>query len=112
MNYILTDTKKAFSDSRYIKVNGRPFFLIYRPLDFNNIKEFMQQWNTLLQKEGIADSFYFVAHARNESECDSLVSLGFDAINIFPLQRTPKTAKSSSKNYTINSINGLQVSHD
>ena len=44
--------KKAFSDSRYIKVNGRPFFLIYRPLDFYNIKEFMQQWNTLLQKEG------------------------------------------------------------
>lgn len=85
--------KEAFSDARYIKINGRPFFLIYRPLDFKNIKDFMKQWNLLLQKEGIADSFYFVAHARNESEYDSLVSLGFDAINIFPLQRTPKDTK-------------------
>lgn len=85
--------KDAFSDSRYIRINGRPFFLIYRPLEFKNIKEFMKQWNTLIQKEGIADSFYFVAHARYEYEYESLIELGFDAVNIFPLHRIPKNTK-------------------
>ena len=85
--------KHAFSDYRYIRVDNKPFFLIYRPFEFENIKDFMKQWNLLIQKEGIADSFYFVAHARNESEYDSLIALGFDAVNIFPLQRTANDMK-------------------
>ncbi|MGO5523158.1 glycosyltransferase WbsX family protein [Phocaeicola plebeius] len=85
--------KDAFSDSRYIRINNRPFFLIYRPLEFKDIKEFMKQWNTLIQKEGIADSFYFVAHARYEYEYESLIELGFDAVNIFPLHRIPRNTK-------------------
>lgn len=83
--------KRAFADNRYIKVDDRPFFLIYRPLEFANIKNFMEQWNSLIKKEGIANSFYFVAHARNESEYESIMALGFDAVNIFPLQRTARS---------------------
>lgn len=82
--------KKAFADKRYIKIDKRPFFLIYRPFDFPNVTSFMHMWNDLIKESGIADSFYFVAHAKNESEYISLLEMGFDAVNIFPLERKKK----------------------
>lgn len=77
----------AFKDERYITIENKPFFLIYRPLDMDDVQKFMQLWNNLLRKEGVAESFYFVAHARNEEECDKLRLMGFDAINIGPTTR-------------------------
>ncbi len=80
----------AFKDRRYIKIDGKPFFLIYRPLDFVDLHEFMVLWNKLIKDNGVADSFYFVAHAKNEEEFGQLLSMGFDAVNIFPLERNGK----------------------
>ena len=77
----------AFRDKRYIRVDGKPFFLIYRPLDFDNLHDFMKLWNKLIKEEKIAEKFYFVAHARNEAECDILRHMNFDAINIGPTTR-------------------------
>ena len=79
--------KVAFQDQRYIRIDGKPFFLIYRPLDMPDVKTFMQTWNKLISKSGIAEGFYFVAHARNEEECDILRNMGFDAVNIGPTTR-------------------------
>lgn len=83
----------AFTDARYVKVDGRPFFLVYRPLEFPGMSDFLTLWNDLLrQKTGY--SFYFVAHARNESEVKLIMKMGFDAVNIFPLSRAPQTSRS------------------
>lgn len=78
---------KAFKDKRYIRIDDKPFFLIYRPLEFEDLSLFMERWNILAKKESLSDGFYFVAHARNEKECDQLRKMKFDAINIGPTTR-------------------------
>lgn len=71
---------KAFKDRRYIKVEGRPLFLIYKPLSFNKVSGFMQFWNNLARENGL-DGFYFVACTiKIEEEYKKLKDLGFDGV--------------------------------
>jgi hypothetical protein len=77
----------AFQDKRYIRIDDRPLFLIYKPLNFKDIKLFIIQWNNLAKNNGINGGFYFVANAQSFKEYDNLIQIGFDAINIYPLKR-------------------------
>lgn len=78
-----------FKDKRYITFDGRPVFLIYRPLYFDGVHQFMKQWNDLIKQSGVADSFYFVALQFNPTEIDKLKDLGFDCITPQQNLRTP-----------------------
>ena len=40
-----------FKDERYFKVNGKLFFIIYNPLESNEIKKFIQLWRKLALRE-------------------------------------------------------------
>lgn len=77
----------AFQDKRYIRINDKPFFLIYKPLQFPGISDFIKQWNILAKKNNIAEKFYFVANAYGYEEYQSLLDLGFDAVTINPVSR-------------------------
>ncbi|SBV95753.1 glycoside hydrolase family 99-like domain-containing protein [uncultured Dysgonomonas sp.] len=77
----------AFQDKRYIRVDGNPFFLIYKPLQFPGVSDFIKQWNALLKKNNVGEKFYFVANAYNEDEYLALKQLGFDAVTINPSSR-------------------------
>lgn len=71
--------KEAFYDKRYIRVDDRLYFIIYRPLDCPNVSNMMNIWRELSNKEGLGD-FYFVAKDFDCRDKDKLFSLGFDAI--------------------------------
>lgn len=49
----------AFKDHRYLKVDGKLLFVVFRPLDIPNTKEFIELWNNLAEKEGLV-GFHFV----------------------------------------------------
>ncbi len=51
----------AFQDRRYIRVNGKPLFLVYQPRKLPNPREFIDQWQALAQKNGLP-GIHFVAH--------------------------------------------------
>lgn len=85
--------KKAFADSRYIRVEGRPLFLVYQPQFIPDISSFLSLWNSLLREEGIADGFYFVANIQNENNADSTLEMGFDAVTIQPISRIKRSVK-------------------
>lgn len=71
-----------FKDKRYLTYDGKPMFLIYHPLNFPEVKAFMQQWDKLIKDAGVADGFYWMACAmNNDDEYNQLVALGFDAVN-------------------------------
>lgn len=71
-----------FKDKRYLTFDGRPMFLIYKPLNFPNVKEFMNQWDELLKQSGVAEKFYWMTLCVGEkSEFEYLKQLGFDCIN-------------------------------
>jgi len=43
---------KFFKDKRYIKVNNKPLFLIYKPSQINELDSMIEYWNHLAKREG------------------------------------------------------------
>lgn len=74
----------AFKDKRYIRINDRLLFAIYKPLDFEYVSQFMNQWNDLAKKEGLG-GFYFIGQTYETTDIDLILSKGFDAVNIIHL---------------------------
>ncbi len=44
---------RAFLDPRYIRVDGKPMFLIYRTLSIGTVQEMLARWTTLAQEAGL-----------------------------------------------------------
>lgn len=77
----------AFRDNRYIKVDGKLLFMIYRPFEFVGMREFIDDWRKLAEENGLP-GFHFVAQLSgtilDDLEFKSLepaLSFGFDAFN-------------------------------
>ena len=71
---------KAFKDPRYIKCEGRLLFVIYKALEFQGLKKFMNQWNELAAENGLP-GFYFVAYTCDcSNEFQELRSLGVEKV--------------------------------
>jgi lipopolysaccharide biosynthesis protein len=51
----------AFKDKRYIKVGGRPLFVVYQPTQLPDQLQFTARWNELARRNGLA-GIHFVAH--------------------------------------------------
>jgi hypothetical protein len=72
----------AFKDRRYFRIKSRPAFVVYKPALIPDVNEFLSVWNQLAIKEGFANGIFFIAHAEKTIEIDTLLSKGFDAVNI------------------------------
>lgn len=44
----------AFSDPRYVRVDGKPVFLVWRPTELPDPSAFIEQWRSMAQKAGLA----------------------------------------------------------
>ncbi|TCN72134.1 glycosyltransferase WbsX family protein [Acetobacteroides hydrogenigenes] len=70
----------AFQDKRYIQVDGKPVFLFYAPLDFPDIKLFMELWQDNAIKNGL-NGVHFVGLSGGWIENNQkILDLGVDAI--------------------------------
>lgn len=58
------DVLSAFKDTRYIKVDGKPLFLIYNPQAIPNANIFIDTWQSLAKKNGLK-GIHFVGIASN-----------------------------------------------
>ncbi len=85
----------ALKDKRYIKVNGKPLFMIYKPHQLPNPKHFIEIWQSLAKENGLA-GIYFVAHhqtiafhngAPEEETFAEMLGYGFDAVNFVRLTK-------------------------
>lgn len=75
-NYCL----KAFKDPRYIKVDGKPFFLVYSALALPNCHHFFDLWNKLARENGFP-GIHFVGLATGwDKYINEQLSQGYDAI--------------------------------
>lgn len=73
---------KAFKDPRYIKIDGKPLFVIYRPLDVKDLDEFIMQWQQLAIENGLP-GIMFVGYTVNaREEYTRLLNLNLDKIII------------------------------
>ena len=69
----------AFKDHRYLRVNGKLFFLIFNPNGFDDMETFIQTWRNLAKEHGLND-FYFVAQDFDSRNKLQILSRGIDAI--------------------------------
>ncbi|MDR2594960.1 MAG: glycoside hydrolase family 99-like domain-containing protein [Fibromonadaceae bacterium] len=50
-----------FKDKRYIKVNEKPLFIVYRATHIPNVRDMISLWNTEAKKNGFKNGLYFLA---------------------------------------------------
>lgn len=71
----------AFKDKRYIKVDDKPLFMIYKPLADPEVKVFIETWRKLSKENGL-EGIFFVGHNNNSWETvDDILETGVDAVN-------------------------------
>ncbi|KAF0221839.1 MAG: lipopolysaccharide biosynthesis protein-like [Geobacteraceae bacterium] len=53
---------RAFSDKRYVKVDGKPLFIIYRPHELPEPKRVTDFWRNMTAKAGISGLYFVGVH--------------------------------------------------
>jgi len=75
---------KAFKDERYVKIDGKPLFVIYRPDLLPEAHNFITIWNNLAKENGL-EGIFFVGHTLYSTDVKDILKLGFDAVNVVRL---------------------------
>ena len=57
-----------FKDSRYIKIDNRPVYAIYKAWDIDDIDEFIELWNTWAMEDGFSGIYFVKALGRKDKE--------------------------------------------
>lgn len=70
----------AFQDPRYIKINNKPLYILYKPNNVPDIELLFDLWNNMAIKEGFS-GIHFVGVSNNISaDFAQLLNKGFDAV--------------------------------
>ena len=70
----------AYKDSRYMKIDGKPIFMIYKPLDFKDVRRFITLWNQWAQENGFP-GIYFMAYTTDIChQYDKIKACGIESI--------------------------------
>lgn len=123
------DILPAFKDNRYIKVDGKPLFLIYNPYAIPNVKIFIDKWQALARKNGLS-GIHFVGIVSNLSNTSTgkdgsskfkvpslkdaaatryqqVIEMGFDAVNSRGQYRAELSVKGHFNKYFYSLIRKL-----
>ena len=79
----LNDIEVALKDERYIRIDGKPLLMVYRPGLFPNASETAERWREHARKLGIGDLFLVMAQTNFDPVLDPRI-YGFDAAVEFP----------------------------
>lgn len=92
-----------FCDERYIRINGKPVFAIYRSSSFPNIKRTIEIWRNEAKKKGV--ELYICRFESFNEKVTNLQELGFDAAIEFPPHSiSPYVIKHNSLRQYINAL--------
>jgi len=81
----IQDIVPIIQDQRYIRVNGRPLLIVYRPDILPNVMETVKLWRETCRNLGIADPYLVAAQT---FKFENPNSVGFDAAVEFPPHTT------------------------
>lgn len=91
----------AFKDERYIKVDGKPLFMIYHPLDNKEeILKFMKTWQECAKDNGLPGIFFVGQTYHYNKDKEEIMEMGFSALNtvrMYDYQKKEKVARFFSK---------------
>ncbi|SHG69668.1 Glycosyltransferase WbsX [Chryseobacterium oranimense] len=90
----------AFKDKRYIKVDGKPLFMIYRPLADASIPLFIETWRKLAKENGLED-FHFIGQVIDSRiDLNDVLNTGVDAVNTVRLDSYQVNVRSVAEKAT------------
>lgn len=96
---------EAFSDDRYITVDGKPIFLVYKPKQLPDAVRVTDFWRELAHRNGLK-GLHLVAVLQSEKPWDPQ-TLGFDAITVSNQTRIVDIMKHKC-NFPLNIIKSAQ----
>ena len=71
----------AMRDPRYIRVDGRPLLMLYRPKLLPNARETVAHWRTYFKEQGVGDPYIVMPQAFDDNDPRAY---GMDAVTGFP----------------------------
>ncbi len=69
-----------FKDERYMKEGNRPLFMVYRPLDVANPRNFISIWNRLAKENGFAGIYFMGFTHESQLQKDDIFANGFETM--------------------------------
>ena len=94
---LVHDLARAFRDERYIRISGKPVFVIYRPMRIPDAKNVIRYWRELFREEGIGEVYLVGVRAER---LDDPRPLGLDALIDFP----PRKRRGKYKHISTDSL--------
>lgn len=88
------DIGRHFADGRYIRVDGRPLFFIYRPGIIPNAKETIKKWRDLCKERLNEDPLFYMAQAFGDLDP---TEFGMDGAIEFPPHKVAEGLKDASR---------------
>jgi lipopolysaccharide biosynthesis protein len=82
----------AFRDSRYLRVEGKPLVVIYKPLLILDCRATLDYWRELARQAGLPGLHLVATLEYHERHWDAK-GQGFDAITVWPLGRVFQSAR-------------------
>jgi len=67
----------AFRDKRYLRIDGRPLFVVYRPASLPDPAAYLGRWNLLAENNGLP-GIHFIAHTLFSDPVFDWRASGFD----------------------------------
>ena len=81
----------AFRDPRYLRVDGRPLFWLYKATTMPNVEQFLDLWRTMARESGLGDLYIITTTRATEPD---VTKLGFDGFANMPkLSQRPWISK-------------------
>ena len=71
---------KAFNDNRYIKIKGKPVFIVFDALAVP--KKFFEVWNNLAKENGFPDGICFIGRILHNKDLDNAFQLGYEYVTV------------------------------
>lgn len=106
-----------FKDERYIKVAGKPVFIIYRPDLFPDLQTTVELWRTEVKKAGFTD--LYLGNALSFQDVQNLFDFSIDFQPKFAQRPRPLSyskfknyARAAKKKFGLNSSNSLDLVYD
>lgn len=94
--------REVFSDRRYIRINNKPIFVIYKPDQFPDMKKTIEIWRDVASKYGI--ELYLAFMERNKEQSSLFLSYGYDAAIDFQPRNRGDFGKKCSGNWVIRRV--------
>jgi lipopolysaccharide biosynthesis protein/ubiquinone/menaquinone biosynthesis C-methylase UbiE len=100
----IKDIEPILKDKRYIRVNGKPLLMVYRPALFPEIEKTVERWRTYCRGCGIGELYLVTSHAHEHLDP---TSIGFDAATEF----APNTFQVNDISYQLHFYNANYQGH-